>query len=86
MQLPKRQRGAVTENRSLATGEYRRHPAPPQGEAAMADRVDAQVDAMQMSFGNEAVDGASPVSEALQLPHRHHSVLPARQLGQTWWL
>jgi hypothetical protein len=52
----------------------------------MADRVDAHVDAMQMSFGNEPVDGASPVSEALQLPHRHHSVLPRRQLRQTWWL
>lgn len=52
----------------------------------MADRVDASMKPMQMTFGNQAADGAPPVPETRQLPKRHHSVLPRREFGQTWWL
>ncbi|HEX8051021.1 MAG TPA: hypothetical protein VF504_06090, partial [Solirubrobacterales bacterium] len=67
-QLPKRRCGAVTENGPLATGENSGHEAPVETQAAVADGVDALVDAVEAPELQAMLDRTRTHSEAQQLP------------------
>jgi hypothetical protein len=66
-QVPERRRVAMAEPRPVAAAEHRRQPASLEGQAAVADRVDAAVQAQQRSGRNPAVYRALTQTERAQL-------------------
>src|SRR5918999_5848527 len=67
----------------LAIGEYGRHPVAAQGEAAVADGVDAAVDAGEAAGGHSLPYAARAQTEELQLGKGDQVVLALRQVPDT---
>ena len=59
-QFPQRRGRGVAERGALATREHSRHPPPVSAQCAMADGVDASVQAMETARGHAAIDRGRP--------------------------
>jgi hypothetical protein len=71
----------VTQHSARPTGENRRHPPPEPRKAAIADRIDAVMNAMQPLLVEPLGNRASPEPERHQLSACNHAVLPLRKHG-----
>ena len=80
-QAPKDRGGAVAKDRSLAVSEDCGHPAPVEAQAAVANRVDAAVDAMELATIDAISNGASTQASGFQLPASEHAMLPRGNHG-----
>jgi hypothetical protein len=78
---PQRGGGAVAQDRSEAGGEDGRHPVALPCQPAMADRVDALMDAVETAGGQPVPDRAAPEPQFAQLRPGDHAMLTGRQLG-----
>jgi len=75
-ELPKHCGGAVAEDGALAAGENGGHEAAVEAQAAVADGVDALVDAVQLSTVYAISYCASAQARHFELPPRRHAMLP----------
>jgi len=73
--------GSVAEDGSLAAGENRRHEAAVQAQAAMPDRVDAAMDAVQLSAVDSVSNRPRAQARGFELSARNYSVLPSSEGG-----
>jgi hypothetical protein len=67
--------GVVAEGCALSTREDRRHPAPVPARSAVADRVDAAVEAVELPLRDPRRGPATPQSRLFELSQRHDAVL-----------
>jgi hypothetical protein len=80
-QLPKRGGGVVAQDRSVTAGEDGRHPACVPTWSAVAYRVDAAVEAMQLPSTHLSRDRFRSDAGRFELSSRHGSMLPRRDCG-----
>jgi hypothetical protein len=78
---PQPSRRAMTEHRSWAAGEERRHPSAIRSGQRMPYRVDAPILGPKETPFDPLRHRVSTDSEREQLPSGHHPVLPPRQVG-----
>ena len=79
-ELPEDCGGDVAEDGAGAAGEHRRHEASVEAQPAVADGVDAAVDAMQPSRTRSLRDSSAPQPNAFELAQSDDSVLPRSDL------
>jgi hypothetical protein len=72
----------VTEDRAGSAGHDRREPAPLTRQHRPTDRVHAAMQPTQAAALDSPRHARAADAQSLQLRHRHHTPLPASQLGQ----
>ena len=79
--LPKDRCRGVTHYRPIATSEHRCHEAPVEAQAAVANGIDAVVNAVQLPTFHAPRDGVLANPNLMQLGNRHRPMLPSGDLG-----
>lgn len=75
-ELPKRRRGVVAQNRSVAASEDCGHPTSVPTRSSVSDRVDAAVEAMKTPVSHPSSHCALAHAERFELFQRHDTMLP----------
>jgi len=73
-ELPKDRGGGVADDCAVATGEHRRHEAAMEAQAAVADCVDAAMDAVKLASLYSSRDAVLAHPELLKLRDVDHAV------------
>jgi hypothetical protein len=70
----------MAEERTVPTGEHRRHPPPALGNASVPDGVDAAVDAMELAAADSVIQAIGGETNVEELATRNDPMLAVGQL------